>query len=214
MLARYSNRGSAYYIDQAKSCWVKRLNTPDRPSLSQTCRLVKFRRVRTPSSSAIPTTLRSKSAYSVLHYWRIPPTELERIFSLRISMLRTALPSRRMRRRSMSPTSIRRGRLGWSYDVTPDGTVRNGRTHLRRPPLEQRSDLRVGRIQGGSARTHLWRSPRWAERDRDRWHVFEHESTPANQPPTSHREGDGQTLFITGGSLIYRLRLTISGARY
>ena len=105
-------------------------------------------------------------------------------------------------------------RAAWlAYDVTPDGTVANGRvffdaTRWRKDPFFGPDGFKVDR-QGnifGARPGGL--------------SVLASDGTllgtiETGQPTSNVAWGeDGQTLFITGGSSVYRLRLTTSGARY
>ena len=105
-------------------------------------------------------------------------------------------------------------RAAWlAYDVKPDGTVANGRvffdaTRWRKDPFFGPDGFKVDRYgnifgarPGGLS-------------------VIASDGTllgtiETGQPTSNVAWGeDGQTLFITGGSSVYRLRLTTSAARY
>jgi gluconolactonase len=100
-----------------------------------------------------------------------------------------------------------------AYDVKPDGTVTNGRvffdaTRWRKDPFFGPDGFKVDR-QGnifGARPGGL--------------SVIASDGTllgtiETGQPTSNVAWGeDGQTLFITGGSSVYRLHLTTSGARY
>ena len=105
-------------------------------------------------------------------------------------------------------------RAAWlAYDVQPDGTVTNGRvffdaTRWRKDPYFGPDGFKVDR-QGnifGARPGGL--------------SVIASDGTllgaiDTGQPTSNVAWGeDGQTLFITGGSFVYRLRLTTAGARY
>jgi gluconolactonase len=105
-------------------------------------------------------------------------------------------------------------RAAWlAYDVQPDGTVTNGRvffdaTRWRKDPFFGPDGFKVDR-QGnifGARPGGL--------------SVIASDGTllgtiETGKPTSNVAWGeDGQTLFITGGSSIYRLRLTTSGAQY
>lgn len=105
-------------------------------------------------------------------------------------------------------------RAAWlAYDVQPDGTVTNGRvlfdaTRWRKDPYFGPDGFKVDR-QGnifGARPGGL--------------SVIASDGTllgtiETGQPTSNVAWGeDGQTLFITGGSSVYRLRLTTTGARY
>lgn len=105
-------------------------------------------------------------------------------------------------------------RAAWlAYDVKPDGTVANGRvffdaTRWRKDPYFGPDGFKVDR-QGnifGARPGGL--------------SVIASDGTllgtiETGQPTSNVAWGeDGQTLFITGGSSVYRLRLTTAGARY
>ncbi len=105
-------------------------------------------------------------------------------------------------------------RVAWlAYDVKPDGTVTNGRvffdaTRWRKDPFFGPDGFKVdrhgnlfGARPGGLS-------------------VIAPDGTllgtiDSGQPTSNVAWGeDGRTLFITGGSSVYRLRLTTAGARY
>jgi gluconolactonase len=105
-------------------------------------------------------------------------------------------------------------RAAWlAYDVQPDGTVTNGRvffdaTRWRKAPFFGPDGFKVdrqGNIFGARPGGLSVIAP-----DATLLGTIE-----TGQPTSNVAWGeDGQTLFITGGSSIYRLRLTTSGAQY
>ena len=111
-------------------------------------------------------------------------------------------------------SDVNPNRAAWlAYDVRPDGTVANGRvlfdaTRWRQDPFFGPDGLKVdrhgnifGARPGGVS-------------------VIASDGTllgtiETGQPTSNVAWGeDGQTLFITGGSAVYRLRLTTGGAGY
>jgi len=105
-------------------------------------------------------------------------------------------------------------RAGWfAYDVKPDGTLTNGRiffdaTRWRKDPYFGPDGFKVdqhGNIFGARPGGLSVIAP-----DGTLLGTIE-----TGQPTSNVAWGeDGRTLFITGGSSIYRLRLTTAGARY
>lgn len=105
-------------------------------------------------------------------------------------------------------------RAAWlAYDVTSDGTVTNGRvffdaTRWRKDPFFGPDGFKVdkhGNIFGARPGGLSVIAP-----DSSLLGTIE-----TGQPTSNVAWGeDGHTLFITGGSSVYRLRLTTSGARY
>ena len=105
-------------------------------------------------------------------------------------------------------------RAAWlAYDVKPDGTVTNGRvffdaTRWRNDPFFGPDGFKVdrqGNIFGARPGGLSVIAP-----DGTLLGTIE-----TGQPTSNVAWGeDGQTLFITGGSSVYRLRLTTGGARY
>jgi gluconolactonase len=105
-------------------------------------------------------------------------------------------------------------RAAWlAYDVQPDGTVTNGRvffdaTRWRKDPFFGPDGFKVdqqGNIFGARPGGLSVIAP-----DGTLLGTIE-----TGQPTSNVAWGeDGQTLFITGGSSIYRLRLTTSGSQY
>jgi gluconolactonase len=105
-------------------------------------------------------------------------------------------------------------RAAWlAYDVKPDGTVTNGRvffdaTRWRKDPFFGPDGFKVdkhGNIFGARPGGLSVIAPDGTLLG----------TIDTGQPTSNVAWGeDGQTLFITGGSSIYRLRLTTKGARY
>jgi gluconolactonase len=105
-------------------------------------------------------------------------------------------------------------RAAWlAYDVEPDGTVTNGRvffdaTRWRKDPFFGPDGFKVdrqGNIFGARPGGLSVIAPNGTLLG----------TIETGQPTSNVAWGeDGQTLFITGGSSVYRLRLTTSGARY
>jgi gluconolactonase len=105
-------------------------------------------------------------------------------------------------------------RAAWlAYDVTPDGTVTNGRlffdaTRWRKDPFFGPDGFKVdqhGNIWGARPGGISVIAP-----DGTLLGTIE-----TGQPTSNVAWGeDGQTLFITGGGSVYRLRLATKGARY
>jgi len=105
-------------------------------------------------------------------------------------------------------------RAAWlAYDVQPDGTVANGRiffdaTRWRKDPFFGPDGFKVdehGNIFGARPGGLSVIAPDGALLG----------TIETNQPTSNVAWGeDGQTLFITGGSAVYRFRVTTKGVRY